>query len=181
MKKTLSWSLAAFGGAAAIALAQSTPAPQPTPAAGQSGLNPTMANGSGMQLSTGTVEDYEPGKTITIKVSRDEEVKLDLDAKVRVDGLVAVGSLAAVMWTGDGGKRRVTSITAAPGPGNSGMNELNSSYEKMSDPQHPKGTVTPGASTTSGPTILTPKAGSSTPRATPTPGKAPATTPTATP
>ena len=62
-----------------------------------------MANGSGMQLSTGTVVEYKPGQRIGVRVSDKDIVTLDLDKNVRVDGLVAEGQLAAVMWMGDSG------------------------------------------------------------------------------
>ena len=158
-------------GAATICAARTAPAPQPTPAAGQSGLSPSMASGSGMQLSTGTVVEYKPGQRIGVKVSDHEVVTLDLNPNVRVDGLVAEGKLAAVMWMGEsGGGRRVTSITAAPGPGDAGAADLASSYQKMSETTPgPKGSVTPGAAPAGGPNILTPKAGGATPRTTPAP------------
>ncbi len=139
---------------ATVGVAQTTPAPQPTPAAGHSGLSPILATGTGMQLSTGRVTEYKPGERITVKVSDNNTVTLDLDKNVRVDGFVAEGRLAAVMWMEEsGGKQRVTSITAAPGPG--GTANLASSYEKMSE-------STPGrrAAVTPGPNILTPEAGS---------------------
>jgi hypothetical protein len=178
MKKT-SWLGVAFAGAGAICTAQTSPTPQPTPAAGQSGLSPSMANGSGMQLSTGTVTEYKPGERIGVKVADNNVVTLDLDRNVRVDGLVAEGRLAAVMWMAEsGGKRRVTSITAAPGPGDAGTATLASSYQKMSEATPgPKGSVTPGSSPNGGPNILTPKAGSTTPRTTPS-SRQPTPTPT---
>jgi hypothetical protein len=141
-----------------------------------------MANGSGTQLSTGMVTEYKAGERIAVKVADDNVITLDLERNVRVDGLVAVGQLAAVMWMEEsGGRRRVTSITAAPGPGDSGMANLASSYQQMSETPGPKGSVTPGPSPTSGPTILTPKAGSTTPRTTSTPSQSSRTTPTPTP
>ncbi|HEY1435092.1 MAG TPA: hypothetical protein VGG65_06930 [Thermoanaerobaculia bacterium] len=166
----------AFAGAAAIALAQSSPAPQPTVPASQSGLSPSLSNGSGMQISTGTVTEYKPGQRIAVRISEDNTVKLDLDKNVHVDGLVAEGQLAAVLWTSAAdGTRRVMSITAAPGPGDSGTANLASSYQQMSEPVKAKGAVTPGASTTAPATILTPA--ETTPRATRTP-RAPRPTPT---
>lgn len=173
MKKSF-WLAAALLGAAAVGAAQTTPAPRPTPAAGQSGVSTS----SGMQLSTGRVVEYKPGQRIGVKVSDHDVVTLDLDKNVRVDGLVAEGQLAAVMWMADsGGGRRVTSITAAPGPGDAGAANLASSYQKMSEAtQGPKGGVTPGSSP-GGPTVLTPQAGSTTPRTTPA-RRAPTPTPT---
>ena len=173
MKKS-SWIAAGLVCGTGLLLAQTSPPPKPTPAAGQSGLSPSMANGSGMQLSTGTVVEYKPGQRIGVRVSDKDIVTLDLDKNVRVDGLVAEGQLAAVMWMADsGGARRVTSITAAPGPGDSGTAELASSYQKMSEPTPgAKSPVTPGTTPATGPNILTP--GSTTPRSTP---KAPTPTP----
>jgi hypothetical protein len=116
-----------------------------------------------MQLSTGTVTEYKPGQRIAVRVSENTVVTLDLDQNVRVDGLVAEGQLAAVMWMGEsGGKRRVTSITAAPGPGDAGTASLNSGYKQMEATPGPKGAVTPGSSSRA-----TPQAGSTTPRTTP--------------
>ena len=172
MKKT-SWPVVALVGAAAVCAAQTTPAPQSTPAPGLSGSSsPNMSSGSGMQLSTGTVTEYKPGQRIAVRISENNVVTLDLDQNVRVDGLVAEGQLAAVMWMGDsGGKRRVTSITAAPGPGDAGTASLASGYQQMEATPGPKGAVTPGSSSR-----VTPKAGATTPRTTPS-GGAPTPTP----
>lgn len=173
-----SWIAAALVCGAGLLAAQTSQAPKPTPAAGQSGLSPSMANGSGMQLSTGTVVEYKPGQRIGVRVSENDIVTLDLDKNVRVDGHVAEGQLAAVMWMADtGGGRRVTSITAAPGPGDAGTAELASSYQKMSEPTPgAKSPVTPGTTPSTGPNILTPQAGSRTPRPTPS-APTPAPTP----
>ena len=161
--KNTSWLAVALVGAAAVCSAQTTPAPQSTPAPGLSGSSSSMANGSGMQLSTGTVTEYKPGQRVAIKVAENNVVTLDLDQNVRVDGLVAEGQLAAVMWMGEsGGKRRVTSITAAPGPGDAGTASLTSGYQQMEATPGPKGAVTPGSSSR-----VTPQAGSTTPRSTP--------------
>ena len=152
--KTSSLFAAAILASATVGMAQTTPAPQPTPAAGQSGLSPILATSSGMQLSTGRVTEYKPGERISVKVSDKNVVTLDLDKNVRVDGFVAEGRLAAVMWMEEsGGKQRVTSITAAPGPG--GTANLASSYQKMSEP-----TPGPRGAVTSGPNILAPDTGS---------------------
>jgi hypothetical protein len=178
--KRFSLFAATFAGVAAVSMGQSNPAPQPTVAAGQSGLSTSLSNGSGMQISTGTVTEYKAGQTITIRIAEDNLLKLDLEKNVHTDGLVAPGLLAAIMWTSDsGGKRRVTSITAAPGPGDAGMANLESSYQHMSEPAKAKGPITPGPSSTSPPTILTPQT-RTTPRATSTPS-APRVTPTPTP
>ena len=167
MKKT-SWLAVALMGAAAVCAAQTTlaPAPQSTPAPGLSG----SSSGSGMQLSTGTVTEYKPGQLIAVRVAENTVVTLDLDQNVRVDGHVAEGQLAAVMWMGEsGGKRRVTSITAAPGPGDAGTASLTSGYQQMEATPGPKGAVTPGSSSR-----VTPQASSTTPRSTP---RAPTPTP----
>lgn len=171
-----SWFAIALAGAATVCAAQANSTPQPTPAAGQGGSSSNMANGSGMQLSTGTVTEYSPGQRISIKIADNNVVTLDLERNVRVDGLVAEGKLAAVMWMAEsGGKRRVTSITAAPGPGDAGTADLASSYQKMSETPRPKGSVTP--SIVGGPTTLTPKVGSTTPRSTPSSRPTPTPTP----
>jgi hypothetical protein len=160
--KKLSVLTVALVGAAAITRAQTASTPQSTPAAGQSGFSPSTANGSGMQLSTGTVTDYVAGQRIAVRVSEGNEVKLDLNKDVRVDGLVAPGVLASVMWMSDGGgNRRVTSITAAPGPGDLGTANLESGYQHMSDPARARISVTPGK--------VTPRPAAATPRATATP------------
>jgi len=116
-----------------------------------------------MQISTGTVTEYKPGQRIAVRVAENNVVTLDLDQNVRVDGLVAAGQLAAVMWMGESdGKRRVTSITAAPGPGDGGKASLASGYQQMEATPGPKGSVTPGTAP-----AVSPKAGSPTPRTTP--------------
>ena len=172
MKKT-SWLGVALVGSVAVCAAQTTPAPQSTPAPGLSGSSSSTGSGTGMQISTGTVTEYKPGQRIAVRVAENNVVTLDLDQNVRVDGLVAAGQLAAVMWMGESdGKRRVTSITAAPGPGDGGKASLASSYQQMEASPGPRGTVTPGSSYR-----VTPKAGATTPRATPF-GRQPTPTPT---
>lgn len=155
--------IAAFG--AALARSQSS---APTPAAGQSGLNPSSANGSGMQLSTGTVTDYKAGQRIAIALDGGQQLALDLDQGVRVDGSVAVGQLAAIMWMTDNtGKQRVTSITAAPGPGDKGKSALEANYAGMSrtpPATYPARSLTPVSATTP-----TPRPADSKPRGGPTP------------
>ncbi len=140
----------------------STQAPAPAPTAARS----NSAGGSGMQIMTGTVTEYAPGRRIVLKLDGGQELAMDLEPKVRVDGLVAVGQLAALMWmTENGGKKRVTSITAAPGPGGSGKDELTSSYAAMSAPQPTAvpANLTPAAT----PAAPRPR----TPRTTPTPAR----------
>ena len=66
------WIAAALVYGAGLVKAQTSQAPKPTPAAGQSGPSPSMANGSGVQLSTGTVVEYEPGQRIGVRVSDDD-------------------------------------------------------------------------------------------------------------
>jgi hypothetical protein len=159
--------MAAMALTAAQIAAQSSPAP--TPAAGQSGLSPSTSNGSGAQIMTGTVTRYKAGESIAIKLGDGKELSFSLDKSVRADGLVAPGQLAAVMWSTDNtGKQRVTSITSAPGPGDSGMASLASGYQEMSMTPAPKG-MQVTAAPTNAPTILTPGA--------PTPGPATTATP----
>ena len=111
-----------FGPVSAAAMGQ--PSPTPTQASPSSagpcsaivasaGSTPCAA---GTQLMTGTVWAYRPGQIITIRVDEGKQYEMALEPGVRVDGSVAVGHLAALMWTTDtAGKTRVMSITAAPG------------------------------------------------------------------
>jgi hypothetical protein len=139
--------------------AQSNPTPVPTPAAGQSGLSPSTSNGSGAQIMTGTVTRYKAGDSIAIKLGDGKELSFSLDKSVR----------AAVMWSTDNtGKQRVTSITSAPGPGDSGTASLESSYQQMSMTPGPKG-MQVTAAPTNGPTIQTPGAATPGPAMTGTP------------
>lgn len=95
-----------------VALAQ-RPSPAPTPAPNPETQN---RNAVGTQLMSGTVWDYAPGKSITMKASDGKEYQMPLQPGVRVDGTIAVGRLAAVMWTTDsGGATRVMSLTGPPG------------------------------------------------------------------
>lgn len=94
-----------------VALGQKQNAPATPP-------NPETQNRSavGTQLMSGTVWDYAPGQSITIKASDGREYRMPLQQGVRVDGTVKVGKLAAVMWNTDaGGATHVMSITGPPG------------------------------------------------------------------
>lgn len=94
------------------ALAQ-RPNPAPTPPPNYETQN---RNAVGTQLMTGTVWEYAPGQSITIKAGDGKEYQMPLKPGVRVDGTIAVGHLAAVMWTTDtGGATRVMSLTGPPG------------------------------------------------------------------
>ena len=94
---------------AALARQNATPTPAPNP-------ETQNKNAVGTQLMSGTVWDYAPGRSITIKASDGKEYPLPLQSNVRVDGTIVVGQLAAVMWTSDtGGATRVMSITGPPG------------------------------------------------------------------
>ncbi|HKD20093.1 MAG TPA: hypothetical protein VKG23_19750, partial [Thermoanaerobaculia bacterium] len=106
MKKTiwLALSLALF---AAVSTAQ--PSPTPTPGTAYSPLS-RSSTAAGTQLMTGTVWAYQPGKSITIRTGDGKQFDMALEPNVRVDGSVAVGQLAALMWTTDNaGKTRVMS------------------------------------------------------------------------
>lgn len=97
-------------GVTALAQRQS---PTPTPAPNPETQN---RNAVGTQLMSGTVWDYTPGQSITIKAGDGKEYRMPLQQGVRVDGAVTVGKLAAVMWNTDaGGATRVMSITGPPG------------------------------------------------------------------
>lgn len=96
-----------------VALAERQNPPQPTPA--QNPESPSR-NAVGTQLLSGSVWDYTPGQSITIKASDGKEYRMPLTSGVRVDGAIVVGRLAAVMWTTDsGGNTRVMSLTGPPG------------------------------------------------------------------
>ena len=113
MKKTFGFALT-LGFVCAAAFAQ--PSPTPAAAGGSAGPASPSSSAAGTQLMTGTVWAYAPGKSITIKVGDGKQYEMALEPNVRVDGSVAVGQLASLMWTTDNaGKTRVMSITAAPG------------------------------------------------------------------
>jgi len=100
----------ALASVAALAQRQSAPA---TPAPNPETQN---RNAVGTQLMSGTVWNYAPGQSITIKAGDGKEYQMPLQSGVRVDGKIAVGQLAAVMWTTDsGGATRVMSLTGPPG------------------------------------------------------------------
>ena len=112
VKKTTGLALA-LGCVCAAANAQYSSTP--TPGSSSSQASPS-SSAAGTQLMTGTVWAYQPGKSITIKVGEGKQFDMALEPGVRVDGSVAVGQLASLMWTTDNaGKTRVMSITAAPG------------------------------------------------------------------
>jgi hypothetical protein len=111
VKKT-TWLALSLGLVGAVATAQ--PSPTPTPGSPYSPAPSSYA--AGTQLMTGMVRAYEPGKSITLRVEGGKQFDLTLEPNVRVDGSVAVGQLAAIMFTVDNaGKTRVMSITAPPG------------------------------------------------------------------
>lgn len=58
----------------------------------------------------GTVKEYMAGKKIKISGPNDKVYSFDLDEAVRVDGTVAIGQMAKVVWTKEGGRERVTVI-----------------------------------------------------------------------
>jgi hypothetical protein len=128
----------------ALGLRQNAPV-TPTP-------NPETQNRNavGTQLMSGTVWDYSPGRSITIKAGDGKEYQMPLQTGVRVDGTVAVGQLAAVMWmTDSGGATRVMSLTGPPGA----PSDIEKSAPSMTSP--PPATavpnVTPSDSGTPGP------------------------------
>ena len=85
---------------------------------GNPGASPDTQNRNavGTQLMSGTVWDYAPGQSITIKAGDGKEYRMPLQHGVRVDGTIAVGQLAAVMWmTDNAGATRVMSLTGPPG------------------------------------------------------------------
>lgn len=58
----------------------------------------------------GTVKEYVAGRKIKISGPNDKVYSFDLDEAVRVDGGVAVGQMAKVVWTKEEGRERVTVI-----------------------------------------------------------------------
>lgn len=157
MKKT-TWIALSLGLACAAANAQ--PSPTPNAAGGAAGPASPSSTAAGTQLMTGTVWAYQPGKSISIRVGDGKQYDMTLEPNVRVDGSVAVGQLAALMWTTDNmGKTRVMSITAAPG---SAMDIEHSAPSIATPTRRPTPAPAPVSSSTPG---RTPRA----PRATPTP------------
>ena len=159
--KNTSFLVLALGLVSAAAMALPSPTPTP-PQASASSAGPCSAivasTGStpcaaGTQLMTGTVWAYRPGQSITIRVDEGKQYEMALEPGVRVDGSVAVGHLASLMWTTDNaGKTRVMSITAAPG--------------SAIDIEHSAPSVsTPTRSLTLAPSTSTPAAPSATPTA----------------
>ena len=162
VKKTiwLALSLALFAG---VSTAQ--PSPTPTPGTAYSPLS-RSSTAAGTQLMTGTVWAYEPGKSISIRIGGGKQYDMTLEPNVRVDGSVAVGQLASLMWTTDNaGKTRVMSITAAPG---SAMDIERSAPSVPTPTRRPTMAPAPATSTPeTSPT--TPRRTPRAPRATPTP------------
>jgi hypothetical protein len=114
MRKPTPWLVlaAAILSVAGVAQMSSQRTPPPSGAYGET----RNTSAVGTQLMTGTVWGYKPGQSITIKAGDGKEYEMPLTPGVRVDGSVAEGHLAVVMWTTDSdGKTRVMSITAAPG------------------------------------------------------------------
>ena len=145
---------------AALAQRQNTPAAP--------GANPDTQNrnAAGTQLMSGTVWDYTPGQSITIKAGDGKEYRMALQQGVRVDGTIAVGRLAAIMWTTDNaGATRVMSLTGPPGA----PSDIERSAPGMSSP--PPATAVPNVSP-SGPGSSAPGGGGMrpAPRTTGTPG-----------
>jgi hypothetical protein len=58
----------------------------------------------------GTVKEYVAGRKIKISGPNDKVYSFDLHAAVRVNGIVAIGQMAKVAWTKEGGRERVTVI-----------------------------------------------------------------------
>lgn len=121
MKKA-SFLVLALGLVRVAAMAQPSPTPtlaSPSSAGPCSAIVATAGStpcAAGTQLMTGTVWAYRPGQSITLRVDEGKQYEMALEPGVRVDGSVAVGHLASLMWTTDNaGKTRVMSITAAPG------------------------------------------------------------------
>jgi hypothetical protein len=140
-------------GVTALAQRQNPPA---TPAP-----NPETQNRSvvGTQLMSGTVWDYAPGQSITLKAGDGKEYKMPLRQGVSVAGIVKVGQLAAVMWmTDNAGGTRVMSITGPPGA----PSDIERSAPGMGSP--PPATAVPNV-TPSG--SGTPGLGGAAPRSTP--------------
>ena len=95
---------------ASLAGAQSRPAPSTTaPAARARRPTPEMAS------VTGTVKQYQKGKSIVIVGPDGRGRKLVVDGTTRIDGPVSRGqSVTAVWMTDDAGRPRVHSLSAYP-------------------------------------------------------------------
>lgn len=157
--KRMTWVVLALGLFRAAATAQT---PSPTPG---NTYNPASQGCcvAGTQLMTGTVWDYRPGQSITVKIEEGKQFEMALDPGVRVDGSVSVGRLASVMWTTDSsGKTHVMSITAAPG---SAMDVEHSVPSMVTPTPRP----TPASTSTPVPSSATPRRAARSGRPTPTP------------
>ena len=163
MKKS-TWLALVLGLVCAVATAQ--PSPTPAAPAGAYGSASPSSTAAGTQLMTGTVWAYQPGKSISIRVGDGKQYDMALEPGVRVDGSVAVGQLAALMWTTDNaGKTRVMSITAAPG---SAMDIEHSAPSVPTPTRRP--TLVPQLTPTPAPSSSTPPARRTrAPRVSPTP------------
>ncbi len=63
---------------------------------------------------TGTVKEYDAGKKIKISGPGDKTYSFDLDTNAHVEGTIAVGQRAKVVYTKTDGVERVTVISWAP-------------------------------------------------------------------
>ena len=63
----------------------------------------------------GPVKSYEEGKTIEIEGPGDKTYSFDLDENARVEGTIAVGQRAKVVYRTENGVRRVTVLSEASG------------------------------------------------------------------
>jgi hypothetical protein len=100
-------------GAVLCALGAAPPAPAQTRIHTESATKQT-GPGSDTKVESetvvGTVKEYAAGKKIRISGPNDRIYSFDLDEAVRVDGAVAIGQMAKVVWTKEGGRERVTVI-----------------------------------------------------------------------
>jgi hypothetical protein len=162
MTKTTPALLAIAAGLVCVAAAAQRQNAPANPAASPETQN---RNAVGTQLMSGTVWDYTPGQSITIKSGDGKEYRMPLQQGVRVDGTIAIGQLAAVMWTTDNaGGSRVMSLTGPPGA----PSDIERSAPSMTSP--PPATAVPNV-TPSGQSAPGPGGGGtrSTPRMTGTP------------
>lgn len=60
----------------------------------------------------GTVTAYEEAKTLTVKVSKDKDLALDIAADTKVEGEVKKGAKVSVTYKKEGDKNIATSVTA---------------------------------------------------------------------
>lgn len=70
-----------------------------------------------LEITTGTVKEYEAGRKIKVSGPNDKTYSFDLDENARVEGPITLGQMVTVEWTkDDNGKERVTVLS---GPGSS--------------------------------------------------------------